>query len=313
MTVRPADAQMFEPATITKVKALPRRTRWIGAIAVSVIAAMIVNTLVSNPRFQWGIVGEFFTSSAILAGLYTTLLLTAISMVFGVLLGTALALMRLSRNPILNGCSSVYVWFFRGTPLLVQLIFFYNISALYPRLSLGIPFGPEFVSGSANQLVTPLIAAFIGLGLNEAAFMCEIIKAGIQSVDPGQAEAGQVLGMTKGRITRRIVLPQAMRFIVPPTANQVIAMLKNTSIVSVIALPELLYSAQIIYTRDFTTIPLLIVASIWYLIVTSVLTVAQQLIERHYGRSGRSGGGFRVPSIFGALTRSHRTREATSG
>jgi polar amino acid transport system permease protein len=287
-----------ESVAITRVKALPRRGQWIAAAGVTVILAMIGHALWSNPRFQWQTVGEFFTSSAILHGLLRTLLLTAVSMVVGVVLGTFLALMRLSSNPVLSSCSTAYVWFFRGTPLLVQLIFFYNISALYPKLSLGIPFGPEFVSGNVNELVTPLVAAFIGLGLNEAAFMSEIIKAGIQSVEPGQTEAGEVLGMTRWRITRRLVLPQAMRFIVPPTANQVIAMLKNTSIVSVIALPELLYSAQIIYTRDFTTIPLLVVASLWYLIVTSVLTVAQSVIERHYSRSDRSTGGFMVPRFI---------------
>lgn len=298
------DPAPAERLAITKVVPLPRRGRWVAAGLVLIVVAMIIHTLIVNPRFQWVIVAQFFFSTAILHGLLLTLLLTVVAMAIGIVLGTALALMRLSSNPILTLCSGAYVWFFRGTPLMVQIIFFYNISALYPKLSLGIPFGPEFISGNVNSLITPFVAAVVSLGLNEAAFMCEIIKAGVMSVDRGQSEAGEVLGMTNSRVTRRIVLPQAMRFIVPPSANQVIAMLKNTSIVSVIALPELLYSAQIIYTRDFTTIPLLIVASLWYLAVTSVLTVCQRLIENHYGRSGRSTDGFRMPRmLLGAWTR----------
>lgn len=286
--------------TITKTVPLRRPGRWVAAVVVLVLAAMVLHTLIVNPRFEWKIVSNFFFSTAIIKGLLLTLLLTVTAMVIGVVLGTALALMRLSTNRVLTLCSGFYVWFFRGTPLMVQIIFFYNISALYPELSLGIPFGPDFVRGNVNSLITPLVAAIASLGLNEAAFMCEIIKAGIVSVDKGQTEAAEVLGMAPARVVRRIVLPQAMRFIVPPTANQVIAMLKNTSIVSVIALPELLYSAQIIYTRDFTTIPLLIVASLWYLIVTSVLSLLQRRIEDHYARSDRSSRSFRVPKMLSA-------------
>lgn len=290
-----------ERITITRTVPLRRPGRWVSAAIVLVLVAMVVHTLIVNPRFQWHVVRDFFASTAILNGLLLTLLLTASAMIIGIVLGTALALMRLSSNPVLTMCSGLYVWFFRGTPLMVQIIFFYNISALYPKLSLGVPFGPEFVSGNVNSLITPLVAAIASLGLNEAAFMCEIIKAGVMSVDRGQIEAAEVLGMTPTRVTRRIVLPQAMSFVVPPTANQVIAMLKNTSIVSVIALPELLYSAQIIYTRDFTTIPMLIVASLWYLVVTTVLSVFQRMIENHYSRSGRNARGFRVPRMLSAV------------
>jgi polar amino acid transport system permease protein len=194
---------------------------------------------------------------------------------------------RISGNPLLRAVAGGYIWFFRGTPTLVQLIFFYNLSALLPTISLGIPFGPELVTLNTNSVITPMLAAILGLGLNEGAYMAEIVRGGLLSVDPGQREAGAAIGMTNARIMRRIVLPQAMRFIVPPTGNQVISMVKATALVSVIALSDLLYTAQSIYNRTFETIPMLIVACIWYLVVTSILYVAQSFIERHYNRGSR--------------------------
>ncbi|MGH3049723.1 MAG: amino acid ABC transporter permease, partial [Gaiellaceae bacterium] len=176
------------------------------------------------------------------------------------------------------------IWFFRGTPVLVQLLFWYNIAALYPKISLGIPFGPQFAHVDANSLITPFLAATLGLGLNEAAYMAEIVRAGIISVSEGQTEAALALGMTRLQTMRRIVLPQAMRVIVPPTGNETISMLKTSSLASVIALSELLYSAQLIYSVNYRTIQLLIVASIWYLIVTTVLSFGQYYVERHFGR-----------------------------
>jgi polar amino acid transport system permease protein len=286
-----SDAAPTDYIEITEVHGIRHWGRWIASAVLLVLAAMVLHMLVTNQRFQWDIVRHYFTSRSILSGLGMTLVLTVGAMLIGTVVGVALALMRLSTNRVMTGFSGGYVWFFRGTPVLVQILLLYNISALYPKLSLGIPFGPEFVTGNVNSIVTPLLAALVALGLNEAAFMCEIIKAGMLSVDRGQVEAAQVLGMTRRRLMRRIVLPQAMRFIVPPSANQVISMLKNTSIVSVIALSELLYSAQLIYTRDFTTIPLLIVASLWYLVITSILTQVQRLIERHYARSNRATRG----------------------
>jgi polar amino acid transport system permease protein len=209
---------------------------------------------------------------------------------------------RLSRNPVMKSAAGLYIWFFRGTPLLVQLIFWYNLSALYPRLSFGIPFGPEFVSGETNTLVSVWTAAILGLGLNEAAYMAEIIRSGLLSVDRGQTLAAESIGMTDTLMMRRIVLPQALRVIVPPTGNQVIGMLKYTSLVSVVALPELLYSSQLIYTQNFRPIPLLLVASTWYLIVTTVLMVAQSYLERHFGRGfagGQARGRTRRPNVQG--------------
>jgi len=214
-----------------------------------------------------------------------TLELTAVAMVVGVVLGVLLAVMRLSPNPLVSGASSFYIWFFRGTPVLVQLLFWSYIKALYPEISLGIPFGPDVVSGDANELITPFMAAILGLGLNQAAYQAEIVRAGILSVDAGQTDAASALGMTRLQTMRRIVLPQAMRVIVPPTGNEVISMLKTSSLVSVIAYPELLYSAQLIYAVNFKTIPLLLVVCVWYIAVTSLLSIGQYHIERRFGRS----------------------------
>jgi polar amino acid transport system permease protein len=269
-----------------RIRAIPKRHpgRWVAALVILVLAAMLLHTIVTNPRWEWGIVGEYFTSKRIVSGLLSTFLLTAIAMAVGIVLGLVLAVMRLSANPLVRSASSAYIWFFRGTPVFVQIIFWFNISALFPKLSLGIPFGPEFVSGSANSFITPFLAAILALGLNEAAYMAEIVRAGILSVDGGQTEAAQALGMGRLLTLRRVVLPRAMRVIIPPTGNQTIGMLKTTSLVSVIAYTELLYSAQLIYSANYKTIPLLLVASIWYLLATTVLSIAQYYIERRFGR-----------------------------
>jgi polar amino acid transport system permease protein len=258
--------------------------RWLSGAVLLVILAILVDALVTNERFGWDIVGHYLFSHQILVGLRRTLWLTLIAMLIGLVLGTVLAIMRMSTNPVAQVAAGLYIWFFRGTPLLVQLIFWYNLSALYPKLSFGIPFGPTFADVQTNSVLTVFLAAILGLGLNESAYMSEIIRAGLLSVDPGQKAAAEALGMRDSLIFRRIVWPQAMRVIVPPVGNQVIGMLKYTSLVSVIALPELLYSAQLIYQQNFQTIPLLMVASIWYLAVTSILSVIQGYIERRYGR-----------------------------
>jgi polar amino acid transport system permease protein len=289
------------------LNAVPARRpgAWVGAAAVAVLLAMVAHTLVTNERYQWDVVSTWFTSDRILAGLGRTLLLTLISMVIGVVLGAVLAIMRLSNNPLVSGAAWSYIWLLRGTPVFVQLLFWGFIAALYPRLSLGIPFGPEFFVFSANDLITPYVAAILGLGLNEAAYMAEIVRAGITSVDEGQPEAAQALGMNRWQTLRRVVLPQAMRLIIPPTGNQVIGMLKTTSLVAVLAFPELLYSAQLIYAVSYETIPLLITASLWYLIVTSVLSIGQYYLERHFGRgtarSARSRPRGRSRSPLGLL------------
>jgi polar amino acid transport system permease protein len=269
-----------------EIKAVPVRRpgRWIAAAIVLLFAAAAVRSVVTAKGFEWHVVGHYLFDSRILHGALTTIYLTALCMVIGILLGVLAAVMRLSPNPIVSGASWLYIWFFRGTPLLVQILFWYNIAALFPKLSLGIPFGPALVHEPANSLVTPLVAALLGLGLNEGAYMAEIVRAGIISVDEGQTQAAQSLGMSRLQTMRRIVLPQAMRVIIPPTGNETISMLKNTSLLYVAAYTELLYSVTQIYNVNFQTIPLLIVASIWYLVMTSVLYVGQYYIERRFGR-----------------------------
>jgi polar amino acid transport system permease protein len=269
-----------------EIKAIPVRHpgRWVATAIVLFLAVAIGNSMASNSRFEWDIVGHYFTSSRILHGLVLTIELTVTAMAIGIALGILLAVMRLSPNPLVSGASWLYIWLFRGTPVLVQILLWYNIAALYPRFALGIPFGPTFAHVNASSVITPFVAGMLALGLNEGAYMAEIVRAGIISVPEGQTQAAQSLGMTRLLALRRIVLPQAMRVIVPPTGNETISMLKTTSLVSVIAVTELTYSAQLIYSVNYRTIQLLIVASIWYLIVTTLLTMGQFYIERYFGR-----------------------------
>ena len=273
-----------------EIKAVPVRHpgRWIAAAIVLLIAASIIRSIITNTGtnkgFQWVWVGHYLFDPRILHGVVATIYLTVLCQAIGIVLGVIAAVMRMSPNPIVSGASWLYVWFFRGTPLLVQLIFWYNIAALFPTISLGIPFGPSLIHGHANSIITPLVAAMLGLGLNEGAYMSEIVRAGIISVDEGQTQAAQSLGMSRLQIVRRIVLPQAMRVIIPPTGNETISMLKNTSLLSVVAYAELTFEAGSIYDVNYKVIPLLIVISIWYLAMTSVLYVGQYFIERHFGR-----------------------------
>ncbi len=269
------------------IAAVPVRRpgRWIASAAVLVIAASIVRAIVSNKHFQWHVVGQYLFDARILHGVVVTIELTVVSMVIGIVLGVVLAVMRLSPSPPVSASSWLYIFSFRGTPLLVQLIFWFNISALFPTIDLGIPFGPSLIHAHANSLITPYVAAYLGFGLNEGAYMAEIVRAGIISVDQGQTESAQSLGLTRLQTMRLIVLPQAMRVIIPPTGNEVISMLKNTALVVVIgSVFDLLFEAQQIYNANFDPIPLLIVASIWYLVLTSVLYVGQYFIERRFGR-----------------------------
>jgi polar amino acid transport system permease protein len=205
-------------------------------------------------------------------------------MLIGIAGGILLAVMRLSPNPLMSGAASIYIWLFRGTPLITQLLFWNFLALAYPRLGLGVPFGPEFVSWDTNQLITQFTASLLGLGLNEAAYMAEIVRGGIQSVDSGQREAASALGMSQTKTLRRIILPQAMRVIIPPTGNETISMLKTTSLVVVIGYFELVVAAQTIYSQNYKTVPLLIVAALWYLFLTSVLTLVQMQIEKRFAR-----------------------------
>ncbi|GHD07198.1 putative amino acid ABC transporter, permease protein [Streptomyces violarus] len=265
---------------------MPRRRvgRLLSAAVALLLFAMVVNSVVRNRAFQWEVVGQYFTSAAVLDGLLLTLWLTGVVMVLGFLLGIPLAVMRLSDNPVLATLSWGFVWIFRSTPLLVQLLFWFNIGALYPTLGLGVPFGPQFITVKTVNLLGPALTAVIGLTLHEAAYAAEVVRGGILSVDAGQTEAAQALGIGRARTLRRIVVPQAMRSIVPTAGNMLIGTLKGTSIVSVLAVHDLLYSAQLVYNQTYQVIPLLMVATLWYIAVTTVLSVGQFYVERHYAR-----------------------------
>jgi polar amino acid transport system permease protein len=270
-----------------RIHAIPVRYpgRWISGAVVVVLAAMVVNALVTNDVFQWETVGKYLFSKPVLRGVGWTLFLTVTSMAIAVVLAVLLAIMRRSANPVMRYVSWVYIWFFRGTPIFTQLIFWGLASVIYQNITLGIPFGPEFVSFDTTVVLNATRAAILGLALNEAAYLAEIVRAGLQSVDRGQSEAARALGMKEGRILWRIVLPQAMRVIIPPTGNETISMLKTTSLV--LAVPftlDLQYATNAIGNRTFEPVPLLMVAAIWYLAITSILMVGQYYLERYYGR-----------------------------
>ncbi|RSM47294.1 amino acid ABC transporter permease [Amycolatopsis balhimycina DSM 5908] len=259
----------------------PRPRDYVAWVAAVAIVAGLAYALVSNGNFHWDVVLRYFTAASILDGVGITLMLTAVSMVLGTVLGLVLAVMRMSSQRPISGLARLYITFFRGTPVLVQLVFWFNVAALYPNLSIG---------GHAldmNALITPLTAAIIGLTLNEAAYMAEIIRGGFAAVPRGQFEAAESLGMGEFTKLRRVIIPQTMPAIIPATGNQVIGMLKETSLVSVLGVADLLQSAQAIYARTYETIPLLIVASLWYLIMTLTLSVPQSMIERRFSRSSR--------------------------
>jgi polar amino acid transport system permease protein len=279
-------------ATPERVAAVPVRHpgRWVAVAVLAVLAAMFVHGLVTNPAWQWGAVWDNLFTGQMLRGMWVTVELTVLAMVIGVVLGIVVAVMRLSPNPILSGVAWLYAWFFRGTPVLVQVVFWSFIALLYRYPSLGIPFGPQFVYFDANLLIPVFVGAVLGLGLNEAAYMSEIVRAGILSVDIGQTEAAESLGMTRLLIMRRIVLPQAMRVIIPPTGNEIISMLKTSSIVTIVGLYDLFGVARLVYGSNFRLqIPLLVVASIWYLALTSVLSIGQYYIERRFARGTGRG------------------------
>jgi polar amino acid transport system permease protein len=218
-------------------------------------------------------------------GLLNTLILTVVIMALAIIIGTLVAVMRVSPSPVLRGFAGAYVWFFRGVPALIQLIFWFNLALLVREFSLTLPFVGEVFSIRTNDFMTPFFSAVVALSLCEAGYMAEIIRAGIKSVPSGQSEAASALGMPYRNILKRIVLPQAMRFVVPPTGNEAINLLKMTSLVTFIAVDDLFYSAQSIYARTFETIPLLIVVAFWYLAVVSIMSVGQHFLERHFGRS----------------------------
>jgi polar amino acid transport system permease protein len=286
----------------------PARTA--GTVAAIVLIAAVLYSVLGNPRWGWNVFAHWFFSEAVLAGLGQTLLLTALGAVLGFALAIPLALARLSRSPLLSSCSWAYIWLFRSIPAIVLLLLLNNLGYLYDTVRLGIPFTDiVFLHGPTTDLITPFMAAVLGLTLTQAAFAAEAIRGGILSVDHGQREAAAALGLPRARQTWRIVLPQAMRAILPAAFNDVIGLAKGTAVVYILAMPDLFYTVQIIYHRNLEVIPMLMVATVWYLVILTVLSAIQVHIERHYAR-GATRDAVAVPGLFAVLRKSRLAVEA---
>ncbi|MER6946773.1 amino acid ABC transporter permease [Nonomuraea sp. NPDC000554] len=268
--------------------------RTLSAVAALAIFGWLLFLIVVNPRLDWSAVATYLFGERILAGVWVTIELSVLATVLGLVLGVLIAVMRLAHNPVLSRLATLYIWFFRGTPVLVQLIFWYNLAFLFPALVIKIPFTSIGLMWDTNQVMTGFTAAMLGLGLNLAAYFAETVRAGIQAVDHGQTEAAYALGMTPAKRMRVIVLPQALRIIIPPTGNEFISMLKTTSLVYTVAGHDLMTNASQIYKANNLIMELLIVASLWYLLLTTVATFLQGRLERRFGSNAvrlvRRGG-----------------------
>ncbi len=271
------------------IKAIPVRHpwRWVSAVLVGLVAFELIYTVATAPKLHWEVVWKFLFNRLIIQGVQLTIVLTIVAMVIGIVGGILLAVMRLSPNPVMSAVSWAYIWFFRGTPVLVQIFFWFNAAIILPYVGFHIPGTGIGVSWSTNLLISALTAVILGLGCNEAAYMAEIVRAGIISVDQGQTEAAQALGMTRVQFMQRIVLPQAMRVIIPPTGNETISMLKTTSLAYAASVQELFTRSNQIANANYYVVELLFVASIWYLVMTSILTVGQYYIERYFARGSQ--------------------------
>lgn len=274
---------LLDPEMLTVV---PLKHPWrLAAVAIVTVGVLLViRSAIFNPNFQWPVVANYLFNPLIMNGLAQTIIITFIVMIFAIIGGTVAALMMLSPSKLLSVPAMAFVWLFRGTPALVQLILWYNLSLVIKNFSLWIPGYGSIFSISTNDVMTPMVAAVVALSLHESGYMAEIVRGGLKSVNRGQGEAAACLGMSPGLSLRRIVLPQAMRMIIPPTGNETINLLKTTSLVSIIAVGDLLYSAQSIYARTFETVPLLLVVTFWYLVVVSVMSIGQYYLERYYSR-----------------------------
>lgn len=258
--------------------------RWVAVAVTAILVAQFINGLVTNPGWEWDVFAQFFTAPVILKAVWLTLQLTFYGTVLGFALGIVLAFMRLSASPFLRTVAYGYIWAFRSIPLIVQLLFWFNLAYLYKELQFGIPFGPGFFTFDTMNLVGAVSAAVLGLALHQAAYAAEIVRGGVLAVGGGQLEAAAALGIPKLRQLRRIVLPQAMRSILPNAANEIISLFKGTSIVSVMAIGELFYQVQVVYGRSGRVVPLLMVATAWYILLTTALSVIQYYVERHYAK-----------------------------
>ncbi|MFJ9841188.1 amino acid ABC transporter permease [Kitasatospora sp. NPDC101155] len=286
---RPTAGPGLDPGELDGLRTVPARHpwRWATGIAALVLLAQFAHGLATNPAWDWATFRLYFTADTILQAIGRTLELTAYGTVLGFALGAVVAAMRLSRSAILRTVAWAYVWVFRSIPLIVQLVFWFNLSYLYKRFGFGIPFGPTFGEFETVGVLGALGAAVLGLGLHQAAFAAEIIRGGVVAVDAGQREAAAALGIPRWRQGRRIVLPQAMRGILPAAANEVVSLLKGTSVVYVMAIGELFYQTQVIYGRTGRVVPLLMVATVWYVVLTTVLSIGQYYVERYFSRGAR--------------------------
>ncbi|MCZ0731132.1 amino acid ABC transporter permease [Mycolicibacterium iranicum] len=270
------------------IDAVPLRHpwRWVAAAVIIVLVGLFLYGAATNPAYGWSTFGEYLFNERILLGVFNTIQLTVYSMIIGIVLGVVLTVMRLTDNPVLSSVAWVFLWIFRGTPIYVQLAFWGLFPTIYQNIQLGVPFGPSFFHLDLQDLSIPFVLAVIGLGLNEAAYMAEIVRAGIMSVPEGQMEASTALGMSWGKAMRRTVLPQAMRVIIPPTGNELISLLKTTSLVTAVPYAFDVYSiaTREVAARIFEPVPLLLVAATWYLIITSILMVGQFYLERYFSR-----------------------------
>ena len=272
---------------LSRLRVVPARHpgRIVLAVVVGLLVAAVLFSFVTNPRWEWGVVGQWLLAESILRGLAETLRLTVMAGVLGFGLGLVLALMRLSESRVISGVSWAFSWIFRSTPLLVQLLLWYNLGYLYERVTLSIPLTEiTVVDARTSDLMTPMLAAIMGLGLHQAAYAAELIRGGILSVDQGQLEAAGALGIPARDRSLRIVLPQAMRAILPTAFNEIIGLVKGTSIVYVLAHAELFFTVQLIYGRTQEVLPMLLVATVWYVVITTLLSIAQYYIERHYSQ-----------------------------
>ncbi len=259
--------------------------RWLSAAVVLLLLVLVLSSLARNPNLDIGTVGEYLFSEPVLSGVRATIWLTVVAMILGVLGAVFVAVMRLSANPVLSTVAWGFTWFFRATPLLVQIIFWGFLGALYQRITISIPFTDwTLIDAPTSSVITPITASILALTFNEAAYAAEIVRAGIVSVDRGQQEAAAALGLTSSQTMRTVVLPQAMRVIIPPMGNETITMLKSTSLTAVVGGVELLSTVQSIYNQNFKVMPLLTVAALWYLALVSVLSLGQYFLERRYGR-----------------------------
>lgn len=272
----PADA----PPPPESLKAIPVRHygRWVAAVLVIAVIVLLVRAFASG-NVNWDAIPEYLFNADILKGLRNTLLITVLSMVIGVVLGVVLAVMRQSKNPVTSTVAWFYVWFFRGTPVYVQLFLWFNLGLVFEYIDIMPIYKDEW-----SDFMTPFLCALLGLGLNEAAYMAEICRAGLNAVDEGQTEAAHALGMSHGKTLRRIIVPQAMRVIVPPTGNEVINMLKTSSLVIAVQYYDLLQAAQNVGRDSGVVVEMLILAAVWYLVATTVLSIGQYYLERHYAR-----------------------------